>query len=89
MAHTAAKTTPRKPYKPRDNTKTQAALVLMQRPTGATMEDLMNLTGWTRPAVRGFVVGPQFARLGYRGVRRTREDGTDAYFAEKIPSNVS
>lgn len=88
MVFTAETSAPRKPYKPRDNTKAKRVLAMMQRPEGATIEELMSETGWKRPAVRGFVVGPQFAKLGYRGVRRPRDGQTDAYFAEEISADV-
>lgn len=90
MAQTADKATTRKAYTPRDNTKAMAALGLMLRPAGASMEELMVLTGWSRSSIRGFVVGPQFARLGYKGVRKARTGGTgsSAYFAEEIKADV-
>lgn len=88
MVFTAENSAPRKPYKPRDNTKAKRVLALMQRPEGATLEELMSETGWKRSGVRGFVVGPQFAKLGYRGVRRPRDGTTDAYFAEEISADV-
>lgn len=87
MVHTAEQSAPRKAYKPRDNTKAKTVLAMMQRPEGATIEELMTATDWSRSAVRGFVVGPQFARLGYKGVRRPRDGSVDAYFAEEISTN--
>lgn len=88
MAFTAEQSAPRKAYKPRDNTKAKRVLALLQRPEGATLEEIMSETSWKRSAARGFIVGPQFAKLGYRGVRRPRDGSTDAYFAEEIRTDV-
>jgi hypothetical protein len=39
----------------RNGTKTEQILALLKRPTGATLEEVMALTGWQSHSVRGFI----------------------------------
>ena len=63
----------------REGTKTGKILDLLKRPDGATLQELMKLTGWQAHSVRGFLsgtVGKKMARV----VTSTKdEDGTRTY----------
>ena len=39
------------------STKTQACLDLLSRPSGATLEEMQEATGWQRHSVRGLLAG--------------------------------
>lgn len=38
-------------------TKSDAAIALLSRPRGATIDDMMKVTGWQAHSVRGFLAG--------------------------------
>jgi hypothetical protein len=54
-------------------------LDLLRRDGGATLEDIMNATGWQAHSVRGFISGVLSQRMGLTVTSTKREDGKRAY----------
>ena len=50
--------------KQREGSKQAQVIALLQRPTGATLDDLIAATGWQRHTVRGVLSGALKKRLG-------------------------
>jgi len=50
--------------KQREDSKQAQVIALLQRPTGATLDDLIAATGWQRHTVRGVLSGALKKRLG-------------------------
>ena len=50
--------------KQREGSKQAQVIALLQRPTGATLDDLIAVTGWQRHTVRGVLSGALKKRLG-------------------------
>lgn len=77
----AAPSRPRKPEGP-SATKAEAVLKKLKSAKGATIEALMEATGWQAHSVRGFLSGtvkkkhglPLISEIGKDGVRRYRID---------------
>ncbi len=60
----------------REGSKTEAVLVLLRRPKGATLAELMKETGWEATAsVRGFISGTIGKKMGLK-VESTRDEKT-------------
>ena len=49
-------------------------LSLLSRPDGASLEDLMQASGWQAHSIRGFLSGTVGKRLGHT-VRSSKADG--------------
>jgi Protein of unknown function (DUF3489) len=49
------------------------------RPSGATVDQIMNATGWQPHTGRGFFAGALKKRLGTEVTSEKREDGTRVY----------
>jgi len=59
-------------------TKTQKVIALLKRPSGATLAQIMKLTGWQSHSVRGFISAQLSKRRGLR-VRSFRREGERVY----------
>lgn len=54
---TKTDTTSSKPHAPREHSKTDHLLTLLQTGTGASLEDMMEATGWQAHTVRAAMTG--------------------------------
>jgi hypothetical protein len=91
----AAKKAPRKPAaeksartkkaaKPRV-TKQAKVIEALGRPEGATIAEIMDMTGWQEHSVRGFISGAVKKKLGLT-VERVTEDGRISYRIPSVPT---
>lgn len=60
-------------------TKKDQVLALLQRERGATLTEIMNVTGWQAHSVRGFISGTVRKTLGLSVAIVERADKTRAY----------
>jgi hypothetical protein len=76
----AHKPTPKKPKAEarRPGTKTAQVLGMLQRPNGATLKELIRITGWQAHSVRGFLSG-QVGKKMNLSVRSFQRDGERVY----------
>ena len=58
----------------REGSKKARILLLLKQPKGATIDDLMDATGWQAHSVRGFISGNLTKRMGLK-VNSTRPSG--------------
>ncbi len=63
----------------RDGSKTAKVLDLLKRPDGATLKELMKLTGWQPHSVRGFLSGTVGKKMGIAVTSTKGEDGERSY----------
>ena len=63
----------------RDGTKKARILILLNRPKGATLEELMRATGWQTHSIRGFISGNVGKQMGLKVNTSTRARGKKAY----------
>ena len=66
------------PFGARDGTKSARVIALLNRPSGATLKDLMEETDWQAHSVRGFISGQLSRRLGLR-VTSSKQGGERIY----------
>jgi hypothetical protein len=59
-------------------TKSAAIIELLKKPDGATLEQMMEATGWQKHSVRGFLAGTLKKKHGLAAVS-TKVDGTRMY----------
>ena len=59
-------------------TKTDQVLSLLKQPSGATLKQIMEVTGWQAHSVRGFISGHVVKKIGLR-VKSFRRDGERVY----------
>ena len=59
-------------------TKTDQILALLKQPSGATLNQIMEATGWQAHSVRGFISGHVVKKIGLR-VESFRRDGERVY----------
>ena len=67
----------------RDGSKTATLLDLLKRKDGATLKELMKVSGWQAHSVRGFLSGTIGKKLDLPLVSEKREDGTRVYSLAK------
>ena len=63
---------------PRSGTKQEIVLELLRRPEGATLEQMMEATGWLSHSCRGFLAGGLKKRLGL-AITSTKDGGARVY----------
>jgi hypothetical protein len=63
----------------REGSKTEKILDLLKRPDGATLQELMKLSGWQAHSVRGFLSGTVGKKMGLAITSAKSEDGTRNY----------
>ena len=63
----------------REGSKKAAVMALLKRPKGATLKDLMKVTGWQAHSVRGFLSGSLGKRMGLKVKSTKGADGQRAY----------
>ena len=63
----------------RDGTKKARILILLNRPKGATLEELVRATGWQTHSIRGFISGNVGKQMGLKVNTSTRARGKKAY----------
>jgi hypothetical protein len=56
---------------------------MLRQPTGATLSDLMDATGWQAHSVRGVISGALKKRLHLNVVAEASKDGTRRYRIKK------
>jgi hypothetical protein len=63
----------------RKGTKKARILILLNRRSGATLEELVRATGWQTHSIRGFISGNVGKQMGLKVNTSTRSDGKKAY----------
>jgi hypothetical protein len=63
----------------REGSKTAKVLVLLKRPGGATLKELMKTTGWKPHSLRGFLSGAVGKKMGLTVNSIKSEDGERSY----------
>ena len=63
----------------RPGTKTAKVIALLERPTGATLPQLMKATSWQAHSVRGFLAGLLAKKMGLKIVSSKPADGDRVY----------
>lgn len=64
----------------REGTKKAQIIELLRRPEGATLQQLVEATGWQAHSVRGFLSGTLAKKMGHKITRAKRDDGAGVYF---------
>ncbi len=63
----------------RHGSKTSTVVDLLKRPDGATLREVMKLTGWQAHSVRGFLSGTVGKKMGLAVTSTRKEDGERTY----------
>ena len=63
----------------RGGSKTAKIMALLERPKGATLNEIMEATGWQAHSVRGFISAVLGKRMGLEVQSSKREDGARVY----------
>ena len=66
------------PRAPRENSAQARVIAMISAPEGATLDAIMNATGWQAHTVRGFISGTARSKLGLK-VESARIDGSRTY----------
>jgi hypothetical protein len=61
------------------STKQERMLILLSRPEGATIEEMMQATNWQQHSVRGFLAGTVKKKLGFSLSSAKPADGVRRY----------
>lgn len=69
-----------KPRRTRDNTKQAAVIAMLRRPEGATIQQIVAVTGWQAHTVRGTFAGAFKKKLGLAITSTKPEDGERVYW---------
>ena len=64
---------------PREGTRKSLVIELLGKPNGASVAEIMKLTGWQPHSVRGFISGSLIKKSGLKVESFKREDGQRAY----------
>jgi len=64
---------------PRSESKGAKVLALIRRPKGATLTELVKLTGWQNHSIRGYLSGTVRKKMGLTVESAKREDGERVY----------
>jgi uncharacterized protein DUF3489 len=72
-----------KPATARDGSKTSQILELLKRPGGATLQELMKVSGWQAHSVRGFVSGTLGKKMGLQVNSAKKEEGGERTYSIK------
>ena len=77
----------KKPAEPKAPRVTKQAKVIdaLCRPEGATIAEIMEMTGWQEHSARGFISGAVKKKLGLT-VERVTEDGRTSYRVPSVPA---
>jgi hypothetical protein len=75
----------KKPPKAPRVTKQAKVIDALCRPEGATIAEIMEMTGWQEHSVRGFISGAVKKKLGLT-VERITEDGRISYRIPSVPA---
>ena len=67
----------------REGSKTAKIMTLLERPKGATLDEIKNATGWQAHSVRGFISAVLGKRMGLEVQSARREDGARVYSISK------
>ena len=67
----------------REGSKAAKVLGLLRRPDGASLKELMRVTGWLAHSVRGFLSGTVAKRMGLKLVSAKSEDGERRYSVQR------
>jgi len=63
----------------RDGSKTAKIKALLERPTGASLDEITKATGWQAHSIRGFISAVLGKRMGLQVQSSKREDGARVY----------
>jgi len=63
----------------RDGSKTATILEMLKRPGGATVKELIKVTGWQPHSLRGFISGTLGKKMGLTVTSTKGEDGERSY----------
>ncbi len=63
-------------------TKRERMLTLLSQPTGASIQEMMQATGWQQHSVRGFLAGTVKRKLGFSLTSLKPDDGVRRYRIE-------
>jgi len=63
----------------RDGSKTATILEMLKRPGGATVKELLKVTGWQPHSLRGFISGTLGKKMGLTVTSTKGEDGERSY----------
>jgi len=66
----------------REGSKISKVLDLLKRPDGATLKELMKVTGWLKHSIRGCLSGLIGKKMGLAVISTKGEDGERSYFVK-------